>query len=141
MKDVVTGKSLTVYKKDSKHDLAVMAGSTGESNLTYSCNRPVKGVTYHSYGYSSAFAGGDFYNPLPLEVDITATSHMHKNIPGLNNLYAMREYSGPILPGMSGGPVTGNDNVVIALNNAGDEDTTDLFDLADTALCTGRWDK
>ena len=41
---------------------------------------------------------------------------------------------------MSGGPVADDKGVAYALNNAGNDVATLLFDLADTGLCTKKWD-
>lgn len=139
-KDGTTGETIAPYKTDSHHDLALVSGSHGDSVIKYSCNRPKIGKIYTSYGYSSDFPAGDFYNPLALEFNLVATKTREILVPGIWNFYPMREYKGYILHGMSGGPVVGDDAVAIALNNAGDEVSTILYDLADTALCTNEWD-
>lgn len=139
-RDSTTGKPLQTYATDKNHDFALMSGSTGTSVIAYSCKYPKPNTWYRSYGYSSDYLGGDFWHPKPLYFDILATNQEQLLIPGLWNIYPMRLYQGAILHGMSGGPVTGTDNVAIALNNAGTDTVTDLYDLADTALCTGKWD-
>lgn len=139
-KDGTTGEPVKAYKTDKHHDLALMTGSHGQSVVNYSCDRPVPGRSYTSYGYSSAFPGGNFFDPLPLASDLKATSKRPVLVPNLWNINPYREYKGSILPGMSGGPVTNSNGVALALNNAGTDTTTLLYDLADTALCTKNWD-
>jgi hypothetical protein len=138
--DGTTGETVKAYKTDANHDFALMSGSHGSSVVKYSCSKPVPGWDYISYGWTSDFDGGEFWSPVYRKFTITATSKREILIPGLWNLYPMREYEGSILHGMSGGPVTNSSGVAYALNNAGDDETTFLYDLADTALCTGKWD-
>lgn len=135
-----TGAPLKTYKMDKSHDLALVSGAISATAVKYSCARPVAGYIYTSYGYSSDFEGGDFFDPLPLGAEIKATKEKYILIPGLENLYPMRLYDGGILHGMSGGPVANGVGTVVAINNAGTDETTSLYDLADTGLCTGKWD-
>lgn len=139
-KDATTGEVVKAYKTDSNHDFALMSGSHSKSVMNYTCNRPKPGRTYISYGYSSDYKGGDFWNPLFQVYLIKATKNRPILVWGLWNIYPYREYEGSIMHGMSGGPVADSKGVAYALNNAGDDDTTLLYDLADTALCTGKWD-
>lgn len=139
-KDSWTGLPLTPYKEDRLHDFALLSGSFSSSYVRYSCSRPGEDVTYTSYGYSSDYPGGDFFAPKFWEKKIVATKNKYVGIPGLYNLYPMRSYENPIMAGMSGGPVANRFGVVVSINNAGNDETTYLFDLADTGLCTNKWD-
>lgn len=139
--DGTTGERVRAYKTDYNHDLALMTGSTGKSQIQYSCDRPRPGRIYHSYGYSSDFLGGDFYKPLYFTFNIKATSDFDvQYVPGFANISSMRTYDGVIMAGMSGGPVADDKGVAYALNNAGNDVESILFDLADTGLCTKKWD-
>lgn len=138
--DTTTGMELKAYATDKSHDLTLVSGSYAKTRIDYTCDRPKKGVTYRSYGYSSDYKGGNFAYPLPLYFDLQATKNMLVDIDGLKNKKPMREYTGTVLHGMSGGPVTDKNDRVIAINNAGNGVVAVDYDLADTALCTGKWD-
>jgi hypothetical protein len=139
--DDTTKLPITTYAVDRGHDLALVGGShTVASVVKYACDKPKVGDTYTSNGYSSDFKGGNFWAPIPLVRPIVATKVVYRGFPVILNQNPMRIYDGAILHGMSGGPVTGKDGVVVAINNAGDDESTILFDLADGALCTGKWE-
>lgn len=140
--DSTTGESIKTYKSDKDHDFALMAGSHSTSVVKYSCDHPKPHNWYISYGYSSHYADGhgDFWNPDFQIKLIKATKKRPIFVPGLWNIYPYRQYDGAIMHGMSGGPVSDKTGTAYALNNAGDDTDSLLYDLADTALCTGKWD-
>lgn len=143
--DVTTGKKLRAFKQDKEHDFALMTETDIEYGpyLHYNCQRPTPGEVYLSYGYS-AVGLPDFYHPILRSNAIQATNqflYADKTITGSNQQTLVRFYKLAGVEGTSGGPVvsvlSGN---VVAINNAGDNETTVDYDLADTGLCTGKWD-
>jgi len=142
--DATANKPVKAYKTDKRHDFALFTGNIDANGpyIKYSCQRPTPGDYYISYGWSAAGLK-DFFNPILRNNVIQATNKFDtkpNDVPGFLNAVGMRYYNGAIAEGTSGGPVATMDGTVLAVNNAGtNEDTVD-YDLADTGLCTGKWD-
>ena len=140
--DTKTKAPLKTYKTDAKHDLAIMSGDepTDIPYQKYSCSRFITDKPYLSYGITS-YGQPEliFRNNV-----ITATKEYTEPGDTLDDgtpVDHMRVFNGVIAPGMSGGPVTDINGYAHALNNAGDDKTTILYEFADTALCTNKWDQ
>lgn len=137
--DQTTKVPLHMYKQDVNHDFALMVGKEpdDEPYLKYTCKRPTPGKVYVSYGITSY--GYDWGHLLFRNNAIVATKHVIKDdaeVTDLPHSKGMRVYWGPIAPGMSGGPVVDPlTGYAYALNNAGSNTTSLLYDLADTPLC------
>jgi S1-C subfamily serine protease len=142
--DKTTGEPLKTYKTDKRHDFALMteAAESVGPYTRYSCQRPDPGQYYISYGWSS-LGMPDFFTPILRNNNLLSTKRHSKtgDVSSFLDSSGMRIYNFPIAAGTSGGPVADIFGNVIAINNAGNDEETLLFDLADTALCTGKWDK
>lgn len=137
--DIATQTRVVTYKLDIKHDFALMTGVGLPTNipyLKYNCSRPIPGHAYTSYGVT------DYGQPAPIfrtnviiATDKFSTADNKdtwvENMPSPG----LRIYQGVIAPGMSGGPVADLLGNIVSFNSAGDDKTTDNFDLADTPLC------
>lgn len=131
---------LKPYKEDPQHDFALVSGNlpTDMPYVKYSCQKFVKGNQYHSYGITSY--GMEY--PIARMNTIRFTGGYVDNTDAVEdfpNSKGMGLFDTPIAPGMSGGPVLNEQDYAVAVNNAGNEKDTLLFQLADTALCTGKW--
>jgi len=143
-RDMVTGNRVRPYKQDVEHDFALMHERDTEYGpyLHYNCQRPVPGRIYLTYGYSSKGLP-DFFHPILRNNAIVATNKFvfaDETINGDEQHTLIRFYELAGAEGTSGGPVADAMGNVIAINNAGDNETTVDYDLADTGLCTGKWD-
>lgn len=141
-KDTKTGKKASMYYSDETTDFALMhINIKGIPPVKYSCARLVTGNTYQAYGYSRYMQKETIFRQSNM-LAYPGYSGPYFQIDGVTLPY-MRKYYGPMVPGMSGGPVidplTG---VARGINNAG------LFlfnmfvtgksystELADTVLC------
>ncbi len=143
--DTTSGTKLKVYKTDKRHDMALMTAKDMQPigpYIRYDCSRPIPGHDYISYGITS-YGLADFFHPIIRDNHVIATSEIDKNpndVEGFQDSSGMRWYNKEEAPGMSGGPVADVDGVTHAINNAGGDGRALDFDLADTALCTNKWD-
>lgn len=145
-RDVTSGVALKTYKTDRRHDFALMTGNIKVQGpyIQYACSHPIPGNQYISYGITSYGLGhGMFYKPIERNNHVIATGKINKDpdqVQEFDSAEGMRYYRYSSAPGMSGGPVADLDGLVYAINNASDDTSSLNFDLADTGLCTGKWD-
>ena len=134
--DVASGGKLMMYKYDSEHDLALLTGPSLPTDIPYvkySCRRFVTGQPYLSYGVT-------FYNqPRPItrmNVIVATSDYTDSNdLIGETPSPGLRIFNQHIAPGMSGGPVTDLNGYALAVNNAGSDTDTLLYEFADGILC------
>ena len=139
--DEATGAKLVMYYKDPKHDFALMTGPDMPTDLPYikyACLPFKKGESYIYYGISQYGQARPIIrnNTLVYTGDVTQDD---KAVVDFIYSKGMSIFRGAIAPGMSGGPVTDVNGYAVAVNNAGNSDTTLLFQLKDTLLCTGAY--
>jgi hypothetical protein len=135
--DVASGTEVKMYHEDTTHDFALMSAPGLPTNipyLKYRCDGIKPNKPYLSYGIT------DYDQDVPIlrENTIYSTNKIVKDDDAVDDFphsAGMREFNGFIAPGMSGGPVTDIDGYVVAVNNAGSDTDTLLFDLKDTVLC------
>lgn len=139
--DASSGEELRAYKLDRKHDEALMTGDTPTNipYVKYDCSRPVKDQTYIAYGIT------DYDQPTAIVRNnaITATDTFTTNDDTVKGIPSpgIRVYNGVIAPGMSGGPIADVHGVTHAIVDMGSNVDAGSYDLADGAICTGKWDK
>lgn len=138
--DADTGARLYVYKTDPEHDLALVTSSKLPTNIPYikvSCQRFKTNEPYLSFGRT--FYGMDSDDNVLNRMNvITATKDYTPKGYTLDDgapAEHMREFVGAIAPGMSGGPVTDLQGYAHAVNNAGSDEDTILYEFADGMLC------
>ena len=134
--DVLTGTPLKTYATDPKHDFALMTGPglpTDIPYVKYSCSRFIPGQPYISYGISDYMT----MKPIVRDNTIYATENMTSNDYEIEGTPSpgMRVFKGFIAPGMSGGPVTDLEGKAHGVNNAGNRNSTIIYELTDTILC------
>lgn len=141
-KDIKTGKRASMYVVEDDTDFALMhLDIKGVPMIKYSCDRFVSGMTYQSYGYSGYLQNAPIFRQSNLKA-YPGYSGPDFEIRGLGRLPHMRRMYGPMVFGMSGGPVIDTmTGVARGINNAG----YTVFglmtghsystELADTILC------
>jgi hypothetical protein len=136
-RDSETNSPLTIYKRDDKHDLALVTSPALPTDIPYykiTCSKFVTGRKYLSYGITPYGQK----RPILRDNIITATKNYTDilDLVGGTPAPGMREFDGAIAPGMSGGPVVDPENgLIYAVNNAGSESDTLLYELADGMMC------
>lgn len=136
--DVATNTRIVAYKLDPNHDFALMTGPglpTDIPYIKYACNRPIPGKAYTAYGITDYGQQEPILrsNTVIATDKISSIVDVDSWVEGIPSP-GMRVYQNPDAPGMSGGPVADGGSV-IAINDAGDDKTSQNYDLADTILC------
>jgi S1-C subfamily serine protease len=134
--DEETGLKLVTYKDDPKHDLALLTNSELPTDMPYikiSCQPFKKGQDYYAYGITDYGEEREILR----ENTIRAGKYGDFLVEGLygHMQYHMRYFSGPIAPGMSGGPVVDGQGYAYAVNNAASDTDTLLYEFKDGILC------
>lgn len=140
-RDAETGNSYTTYHRDEAHDLAMMVGETPTMTPSIlDCQGYTPGKTYIAQGITSFKQEWSLFR----RVKTVAMGKVDLEVQG-EAVLGIRELSGYIVPGMSGGPVhdalTG---AVVGIVNVGyfsraghPVGQSYSYELKDTALCKG----
>lgn len=134
--DVATKSKIVPYKVDKVHDIALMTGASLPTDIPYikyTCDRFTTGQPYLSYGIT------DYGQDQPIVRNNVIIAQRGYSQPGdtLDDgtpITHMREFSGAIAPGMSGGPVEDVYGYAHGLNNAGDDHSSIIYEFADSTL-------
>jgi len=128
--DVATHQQLVVSYNDPTNDFAMISAVKELDNVIFkvSCEPFKTGKDYYSIGYPDSF-------PVVIKVKATPTyTNQYFKVEG-KNWYHMRQMRGPILHGMSGGPMFDKNFVIHGINNAANNVWSWSRELADTQLC------
>jgi hypothetical protein len=135
--DVASGSSLTVYKSDPAHDLALVTGPrlpTGMPYVKVSCQPFKTGEVYHSYGISNF---KQKYSIIRNNRIIATANYTGKDFKfGDGSIVAgARIFDGFQAPGMSGGPVVNSYGYAHGLVTGGSGYGGIHFEFKDSFLC------